>query len=96
MFSGGKRSRGLQAVSIGAAVVSYAAATYLVNMTFVNQALTSQGEAFRVGFPPQSAALFLRVVVADFGLMDIVFLAIAVWEAWRIPGPLSLPPRAEA
>jgi hypothetical protein len=91
MFSGGKRSRGLQAVSIGAAVVSYAVATYLVNMTFINQDIANQGEAFRVGFPPQSAALFLRVVAADLGIMDLVFLAIAVWEAWRIPRPLALP-----
>jgi len=94
MFSGGKRSRGLQAVSIGAAVVSYAVATYLVNRTFINTALAGQGEAFRVGVPPQSAALFLSVVAADLGIMDLVFLAIAVWEAWRIPRPLSLPPGA--
>jgi hypothetical protein len=92
MFSGGKRSRGLQAVSIAAAVVSYAVATYLVNMTFINQALASQGEAFRLGFPPQSLGLFVRAVSADFGVMDVVFLAIAVWEAWRIPRPLALPP----
>jgi hypothetical protein len=96
MFSGGKRSRGLQAISMAAAVLSYAVATYLVNMTFINQALTSQGEALRIGFPPQSAALFLRVVAADFGIMDLVFLAIAVWEAWRIPRPLSLPSGAGA
>jgi hypothetical protein len=96
MFSGGKRSRGLQAVSVGAAVVSYAVATYLVNMTFINQALTNQGEAFRLGFPPQSLRLFIRAVSADFGVMDIVFLAIAVWEAWRMPRPLSLPPGAGA
>jgi hypothetical protein len=96
MFSGGKRSRGLQAVAIGAAVVSYAVATYLVNMTFLNQAFANQGEGFRVGFPPQSIGLFASVVSAGFGVMDIVFLAIAVWEAWRIPRPLSLPPGAGA
>lgn len=96
MFSGGKRSRGLQAVAIGAAVVSYAVATYLVNMTFINQSFANQGEAFRVGFPPQSIGLFASVVSAGFGVMDIVFLAIAVWEAWRIPRPVSLPPGAGA
>jgi hypothetical protein len=96
MFSGGKRSRGLQAVSIAAAMLSYAAATFLVNRTFINNALAGQGEAFRVGLPPQSADLFLRVVAADLGLMDLVFLAIAVWEAWRIPRPISLPPEGAA
>jgi len=94
MFSGGKRSRGLQAISIAAAVLSYAVATYLVNRTFINQALAERGEAFRVGLLPQSPGLFLSIVAADVGVMDLVFVAIAVWEAWRIPRPLSLPPGA--
>jgi hypothetical protein len=96
MFSGGKRSRGLQAISIGAAVAAYAVATYLVNRTFLNDALAAQGEAFRVGLAPQSAGLFVSVAAADLGIMDLVFLAIAVWEAWRIPRPIALPPGAGA
>jgi hypothetical protein len=96
IFSGGKRSRGLQVISVGAAILSYAVATYLVNRTFINNALAAQGEAFRVELTPQSVGLFVRVVAADLGVMDLVFLAIAVWEAWRIPRPLSLPPGAAA
>lgn len=91
-FSGGKRTRGLQALSVSVALLSYLAATYLVNMTFINRALASQGEAFRVGFTPQTTSLFFKVVSIDFGVMDLVFLAIVVWEAWKAPRPIALPP----
>ena len=95
-FAGGKRSGGLQALSIGVALLSYLFAIYLVNMTFINKALGEQGEAFRVGFPPQSLGLLIRVVTVDVGVMDLVFLAIVVYEAWKIPRPLTLPPEAAA
>jgi len=95
-FASGKRSRGLQLISIAVSLVSYAAATYLVNMTFANRALAAQGEAFRLAFPPQNLGLFMEVVSLDFGLMDVVFLAIIVYEAWKIPRPLALPPSALA
>jgi hypothetical protein len=65
-------------------------------MTFINKALAGQGEAFRVGFPPQSLDLLVRVVTAGFGMMDVVFLAIVVYEAWKIPRPIALPPGAGA
>jgi hypothetical protein len=87
-----KRSGRAPALSISVALASYAVATYLVNMTFINRALAERGEAFRIGFPPQDAGLFFRVLSADFGVMDLVFLAIVVFEAWRIPKPLALPP----
>lgn len=95
-FAGDKRSGGLQAISIAAALVSYAIATYLVNMTFANRALAAGGEGLRLAFPPQSLDLFVKVVSFDFGLMDLVFLAILVYEAWKIPRPVALPPNAAA
>jgi len=95
-FAGGKRSGGLQALSIAVALLSYLGAIYLVNMTFINKALATQGEALRVGFPPQSLELLIRVVTVDFGVMDLVFLAIVVYEAWKIPRPIALPPGAAA
>lgn len=91
-FSGGKRTAGLQVMSVGVALLSYLCATYLVNMTFINQAFAKEGLALRVGFPPPTLALFYRVITAGFGAMDLVFLAIVVWEAWKIPKPISLPP----
>jgi len=95
-FAGGKRSGGLQALSIGVALVSFLFATYLVNMTFINQALATQGDDFRLAFPPQSIELFVRAITTNFGAMDFVFLAIVVYEAWKIPKPFALPPDAAA
>ena len=94
-FSGGKRSAGLQAVSVVVALASYAVATYLVNMTFLNRALAEQGKAFHIGFPPDDLGLFYAVVSTGFGLMDVVFLAIVVYEAWKIPRPPRLPRAAQ-
>jgi hypothetical protein len=95
-FASGKRSKGLQALSIVVALASYALATYLVNMTFINRAFAGSGETFRIAFPPQTPALFFKVLAADFGVMDFVFLAIVVYEAWKIPRPLVLPQNAAA
>ena len=95
-FSGGKRSAGLQLLSISVALASYFCATYLVNMTFINKAFADEGNAFRIGFPPSSLDVLVRVVTAGFGVMDLVFLAIVVYEAWKIPKPFVLPPNAAA
>jgi hypothetical protein len=93
-FSGGKHSHGLQALSIGVALLSYLCATYLVNMTFLNKAFAEQGDPRRLGFPPASLEQFVAVVRMDFGIMDLVFLAIVIYEAWKIPKPPVLPPAA--
>ena len=90
-FAGGKRSGGLQALSVVVATLSYVVATYLVNMTFINRSLAEQGAAGRVPFPPTSLELLGKVLTAGFGLMDVVFLAIVVYEAWKIPRPIRLP-----
>ena len=89
-FAGGKRSAGLQAIAIAAGALSFLVATYLVNMTFVNQTLQERGEAWRVPFPPDSLETFYRVVALNFGVMKLVFLAISVYEAWVIPRPPKL------
>ncbi len=93
-FAGGKRSGGLQAVSVAVSLVSFFCASYLVNMTFINKALAEQGEIDRVAFPPDSLDLAFRVLAVNFGVMDAVFLAIVLYEAWKIPKPLELPPSA--
>ena len=92
-FAGGKRSFGLQALSVVVSLASFCVATYLVNMTFINRELARRGDALRVGFPPQDPSQFLRVFSMGFGVMDVVFLAIVVWQAWRIPAPPRLPER---
>ncbi len=90
-FAGNKRSRNLQFLATGVAIASWASANYLVNMTFINRALVKEGAAAAVTLPPASLEMFLTVVSAKFGVMDVVFLAIMVWEAWKMPRPLRLP-----
>src|SRR2546425_1064146 len=89
--AGGKRSVGLQALSVAVGAVSFLVAAYLVNMTFINQALAQQGRPGRVPFPPASLGMFYHVLAANFGVMKLVFLAIVVYEAWIIPRPVKLP-----
>ena len=84
-FSGGKRGPGLQAIAIGAGALAFFVASYLVNMTFINQALQERGEAWRVPFPPDSLETFYRVIALNFGVMKLVFLGIVAWQAWTIP-----------
>ena len=94
-LSGGKRTAGLQALSVGVALVSFLIAVYLVNMSLINEMFAKEGQAVRIGFPA-SGQVFFNVVAADFGIMDLVFLAIVVYEAWKIPRPIALPADATA
>ena len=91
-LSGGKRSQGLQILSATVACASWVVASYLVNMTFINRALAKSGDAGRVPFPPTSLEMVGTVLGAGFGFMDVVFLAIMVWEAWKMPRPPRLAP----
>jgi hypothetical protein len=89
-LSGGKRSRGLQILAIVVAALCFFVATYLVNMTFINGALIKRGDLRRVPFPPRSAEQFYGVVAVSFGVMDVVFLGIVIWQAWSIVRPITL------
>lgn len=90
-FAGGKRSGGLQAIAVGVSVLSFVAGTYLVNRTFINAYLAKQGESFRVPLVPPDLTMFVNVIKADFGIMELVFLGIAVYQAWVLTRPLRLP-----
>lgn len=90
-FAGGKRSVGLQVMAVAVGVVSFLVSVYLVNMTFINEALAQRGDAFRVSFPPTGLMMFYGVIAANFGIMKLVFLGIIVYEAWFIPRPIKLP-----
>jgi hypothetical protein len=90
-FAGGKRSAGLQVLSVAVGTLSFLVAVYLVNMTFINELLIQRGEAGRVSFPPATLSMFYTVIAANFGIMKLVFLGIIVYEAWFIPRPIKLP-----
>ena len=90
MGSGSKRHRHLQVLSAAMSVAGFVYATYLVNRTFIHKAYADKGEPIVLPLLPAPELLF-RVVAAGFGVMDLVFLAIVVYEAWKIPAPAVLP-----
>jgi hypothetical protein len=87
--AGGKRARGLQMTSVIIATVAFFYASYLVIRSFVSSSVLETGEQLVLPWVPDLAT-FIRVVSLGFGLMDVVFLGIVIWEAWRIPAPLQL------
>jgi hypothetical protein len=90
LFAGGKRSFGLQMLAVTVGALSFLVAVYLVNMTFINQALAQQGATGRIAFPPASLNMLYQVIAANFGIMKLVFLGIVVYEGWVIPRPIKL------
>jgi hypothetical protein len=89
MFSGHKRHVNLQIMAVVISVLSFVCASYLVNRTFIHRALAEQGDDRVLPLLPDPALLF-RVLQVGFGFMDLVFLAIVIWEAWRLPAPAKL------
>ena len=93
-FAGGKRSQGLQVLSALVAAAGWVTASYLVNMTFINRQLVKEGSLVTIPFPPLSPEMLWTVLSAGFGIMDVVFLAIMMWEAWKFPRPIQIPSRS--
>lgn len=87
--AGGKRSPGLQVMSAAVAGVSFFYATYLVNRSFFHRALVEQGDSLRLPLLPDPG-LFLEVARVGFTAFDLIFLAIVLWEAWRLPAPFRI------
>jgi hypothetical protein len=90
MASGSKRHRNLQVLSAAISAAGFLYATYLVNRTFIHKAYADKGESIVLPFLP-APELFLQVVSAGFGVMDLVFLGIVLYEAWKIPAPVEIP-----
>jgi hypothetical protein len=91
IFSGHKRARGLQALSAAVALVSFFYASYLVTRTFILRALAEAGQEGTLPLFPDPE-LWIRVVSPGFQMFDLVFLAIVLWQAWKIPAPVRLAP----
>ena len=84
LFAGGRRSRGLQGLCVAVAALAFFYASYLVNRTVI-----SREGGVELPLVP-GLGLLVRVVSLGFGVFDLVFLAIVLWEAWRIPAPFKL------
>jgi hypothetical protein len=72
------------------AALSFFYASYLVNRTFIMAAFAEGGEELLLPLLPSFGTLF-SVVSLDFGLFEIIFLGIALYEAWKLPAPVRLP-----
>jgi len=93
MLAGHKRHRNLQIMSIVIAVAGFAYASFLVNRTFILKAFAEEGQHIELGLLPNPELLY-RVIMAGASPMDLVFLAIVAYEAWKIPAPLRLAARS--
>ncbi len=89
ILSGHKRGRGLQLLSAGIAAACFVYASYLVNRTFILKATADEGQEIVLPLLPSPALLF-RVVELGWGVMDLVFLAIVVYQAWKLPAPSTV------
>ncbi len=91
ILSGNKRSAGLQGLSIGVSVLSYFYASYLVNRTFLMRAFKEQEAMAEVELPLfPTPELAYEIIQLNFEMFDLIFLAIVVYEAWKIPAPIKL------
>jgi hypothetical protein len=88
MATGRKRSRGLQLLAAGISVVAYVYATYCVNRTFILREL--EDPTVTIPLAPDPSLMF-QVVRAGFNFFDVIFLAIVVWQAWKMLAPFRLP-----
>ena len=89
LLAGGKRAQGLQIMSVIISSIAFFYASYLVNRTFLVQAYAEQGEQVVLPWLP-SLELWLNVSRLSFGFMDFIFLAIVIYQAWKIPAPFKL------
>ena len=89
ILSGYKRAVGLQGLAVVIAGLSYVYASYLVNRTFVLRAMAEQGETIVLPLLPPPG-LLVQVVGLSFDVMDVVFLALVLWQAWKMPAPVRL------
>jgi len=87
--SGGKQALSLQILSVAISTLAFFMASYLVTRSFINGSPEFIAEGASLPFIPDPALAY-DIVALNFEFMDLVFLAIVIWEAWRIPAPLQL------
>jgi hypothetical protein len=89
ILSGHKRHLNLQIISAAITVVGYVYASYLVGRTFTHRYYAAEGQELVLPLLP-SPDLLLAVVRNGFGIMDLVFVGIAVYQAWMMPAPFKI------
>jgi hypothetical protein len=94
LLGGGKRHLNLQIMSVVISTLGFFYASYLVSRTFIQRYYVEQGQEIVLPLLPDPG-MFVDVLTAGFGWMDLVFLAIVAYQAWSIPAPIRLGPTSE-
>ncbi|MDH3627337.1 MAG: hypothetical protein OES25_06725 [Acidobacteriota bacterium] len=89
LLSGGKRHRNLQIMSVAISILGFAYGTYLVNRSFITDAMAADGQEVLLPLLPGGDLLF-NVISMGFRPFDLVFLGICVYQAWKMPAPVEL------
>ncbi|MCP3955703.1 MAG: hypothetical protein GY697_26325 [Desulfobacterales bacterium] len=87
MATGGRRSREIQMISAGIAALAYFYADYLVKRTFI---LKQSPEYTRALTLLPDPAVFFNVTRMTFDLFTLIFLAITVYQAWKLVEPFDI------
>lgn len=88
-LSGHKRHLNLQIMAVVISLLSFIYASFLVNRTFIQKAFEEDGTPVEIALLP-SAEFFVEVLKAGFSPIDLLFLGIVIWEAWKIPAPVEI------
>lgn len=89
LMTGGKRHLNLQIMAVAISALSFVYASYLVTRSFIIQGYAETGEEIVLPLLP-SPALLYEIVALSFGIFDLVFLAIVLFQAWKMPAPIEL------
>lgn len=85
---GHRRALGLQVISAAIAALSFGVASFMVNRSFYNMSAVEQGFELLPVAPP--LPVVIEVLKMGASPMDLIFLGIVLYEAWRIPAPMRL------
>ncbi len=86
--TGNKRSIELQILAIIVTIISFFYAEYLVTRSFL---IKENAEFINTFAILPDIAFMINVNIQTFDVMSLIFLAIAVWQAWKITAPVSVP-----
>lgn len=87
MATGGRRARELQVLSAVIAALAYFYADYLVKRTFILQQSPEYARVLTL-FP--DPAVFFDLSKMTFDMFTLIFLAITVYQAWKLVAPLDI------
>ncbi len=86
MATGGRRSRELQVLAATIAGLAYFYADYLVKRTFILQQSSEYARTLTL-WP--DAGVFLSLARMTYDLFTLIFLAITVYQAWKLVEPFK-------